>query len=126
MCLFRVTASVTLITAIMFFGSVVMWVGVPLGWLYIGSIVKTESDSLSLSILVMMAGALTSITLLVKLLNRLNEAYQNNAETRLGERPHVSPLEPVLVVSAGCAIVVFSIWFFVFAGASPAPLNLSI
>lgn len=126
MGLFRVTASVTLITAIMFVGSVVMWVGVPLGWLYVGSIVKTESDSLSLAILVMMAGALASIALLVKLLNRLNEAYQANAEARLGERPHVSPLEPVLVVSAGCAIVVFSIWFFIFAGASPAPLNLSI
>jgi hypothetical protein len=35
-------------------------------------------------------------------------------------------LENVLVVSAGVTLVVFVIWFFIFAGASPVPLGIQI
>ena len=35
-----------------------------------------------------------------------------------------SALEVILVSSAGLALVGFGIWFFLFAGASPLPLNI--
>jgi hypothetical protein len=36
-----------------------------------------------------------------------------------------SALEVILVSSAGIGVVAFGIWFFLFAGTSPVPLNIS-
>jgi hypothetical protein len=35
-------------------------------------------------------------------------------------------LEGVLVVSAGISLAAFTIWFFLFAGAAPAPVGIQI
>jgi hypothetical protein len=114
-------ASAALVLA-MLLGCLVLWVGVPLGWLWIGSQVQ-GSGSLGTALAVTMAGIIVSIVVLVAILARLNRVHaellaRNNRSQRS------SALEVILVSSAGIAVVGFGIWFFLFAGASPVPLNI--
>jgi len=109
----------------MVIGSLVLWVGVPIGWLWVGSQVQAESGSVGTAIGVMLAGVLVSVVLLAALLVRLNR-WQLGLRERAGQPPpEHSLLELVLVVTAGVAVVAFGIWFFVVAGPGPslAPSN---
>ena len=107
---------------LMLAGCLLLWVGVPVGWLWIGSQVQSSS-SLGTALMVTMFGTLVSIVLLVFVLGRLNRWHTELNERR--DRPlRSSALEVILVSSAGLAIVGFGIWFFGFAGASPVPLNI--
>jgi hypothetical protein len=116
-----VPASAALVL-LMLAGCLFLWVGVPLGWLWIGSQVQ-GSASLGTALMVTMLGILVSIVVLVAGLSWLNRWHAELLERR--NRPlNSSALEVILVSSAGLAIVGFGIWFFGFAGASPLPLNI--
>ena len=107
---------------LMLVGCLMLWVGVPLGWLWIGSQVQS-SASLGTALMVTMLGILVSIFVLVSILSWLNRRHAALLERR--DRPQRSTaLEVILVSSAGIAIVGFGIWFFGFANASPLPLNI--
>ncbi len=107
---------------LMLVGCLCLWVGVPLGWLWIGSQVQS-SASLGTALMVTMLGSMVSIVALVGGLGWLNRRHVELLERR--NRPAgASALEVILVSSAGIAIVGFGIWFFGFAGASPLPLNI--
>ena len=94
----------------------------PLGWLWIGSQVQ-GSGSLGTALMVTMVGIVASIVVLVFVLSWLNRRHAELLERR--QRPmRSSALEVILVSSAGLAMVGFGIWFFLFAGASPLPLNI--
>ncbi len=110
------------LVGLMLIGCLLLWVGVPLAWLWIGSQVQSSS-SLGTALMVTMFGILVSIMLLVTVLGRLNRWHANLHERR-GEPLNSSALEVILVSSAGIAVVGFGIWFFGFAGASPLPLNI--
>ena len=114
-------ASVALVL-LMLIGCLLLWVGVPLGWLWIGSQVQSSS-SLGTALMVTMFGILLSIVALVVVLSRLNRWHAELHERR--DKPlRASALEVILVSSAGIAVVGFGIWFFGFAGTSPLPLNI--
>jgi hypothetical protein len=100
----------------MFVIGMAMWVGVPFGWLYIGSQIKASSNSLGLALAVMGVGALATVVGLVKILGMLNRSWLDSYERLNDRRPHRSPLEPILVISAFIALAVFGIWFAFFAG----------
>ncbi|HEY8001773.1 MAG TPA: hypothetical protein VID76_07540 [Solirubrobacterales bacterium] len=107
---------------LMLAGCLLLWVGIPLGWLWIGSQVQS-SASLGTALMVTMLGILISIVVLVTVLSWLNRRHAELLERRnkpLGS----SALEVILVSSAGLAMVGFGIWFFGFAGTSPLPLNI--
>ncbi len=107
---------------LMLAGCLLLWVGVPIGWLWIGSQVQSTS-TLGTALMVTMFGTLVSIVILVFILGRLNRWHAELNERR--DRPlRSSALEVILVSSAGLAVVGFGIWFFGFAGASPVPLNI--
>lgn len=107
---------------LMLVGCLFLWVGVPLGWLWIGSQVQ-GSASLGTALMVTMFGILVSIVLTVFVLGRLNSWHAELLERR--NKPlQSSALEVILVSSAGIAMVGFGIWFFGFAGTSPLPLNI--
>jgi hypothetical protein len=108
----------------MFAGALVLWVGVPLGWLYVGSQVQAETDSLGTALAVMFVGALASIAAIVWVLLRLNQRHEEVREARGLETYGQTPLEAVMSISAGIAIVGFAGWFFLFSGSSPLPTNL--
>ena len=108
---------------IMLAGCLVLWVGVPLGWLWIGSQVQA-SASLGTALMVTMLGIMVSVVAVVLALgwlNRLHLALQERRNRPLGRS---SALEVILVSSGGMAVLLFAIWFFLFAGASPVPLNI--
>ena len=122
--LFAGPASAALVL-LMLAGCLFLWVGIPLGWLWIGSQVQS-SVSLGIALLVTMARITVTIIAVVLGLTRLNHLHGELRERRGGEAaaPGASALEVILVSSAGIAVVGFGIWFFLFAGASPMPLNI--
>ena len=114
-----------LVVSMMIIGSLVLWAGVPLGWLWIGSQVQAETGSVGSAIAVMLAGVVVSVLLLARLLLSLSRWHEHLRE-RSGKGPAQTPLlEMVLVVTAAVAVVAFGIWFFIFTGPGPslAPTN---
>ena len=102
----------------------VLWVGVPFGWLWVGSQVEAETDSIGLALLVMAVGVGVSIAALLRLLGWLNLQHIHARERRGLETYGNVTLEAIMVTSAGFALVSFCIWFFLFSGTSPVPVNL--
>jgi hypothetical protein len=111
---------------IMFVGSLGLWLGTPLLWLWVGSQVEGGTSSLSLALLVMAVGVLVTVWLAAKLLVRLSEAYRANTVARGMPDPGHRVLESVLIGAAGLAILVFGVWFLLFAGAGPVPLGMNL
>jgi hypothetical protein len=115
-----------LVLMIMFIGSLGLWLGTPLLWLWIGSQVQGRTDSLGAALAVMLVGAPVTIALLATLLGKLSITYRQNRLARgLGDPGHLV-LESVLVVSAAVCLVGFLAWFLLFAGASPVPLGIQL
>lgn len=109
---------------IMLGGGVVLWVGVPLGWLYIGSQVQASTDSVGTALAVMMLGVLVSIAVIMVALGWLNRKHCELREARGLEDHGQTALEGVMSVSAALALFSFAAWFFLFSGSSPLPTGL--
>jgi heme/copper-type cytochrome/quinol oxidase subunit 2 len=116
----RIGASGLLLLLIMVVGSLVLWVGVPAGWLWIGSQIQGETGDIGAAILVMMVGVLVSVLAIVMVLVRLNRVHEHMREARGLPVEDYSVLERVLVVTAGIALVAFTVWFLGFAGPGPS------
>jgi hypothetical protein len=124
--LLRTGTGAILVIAIMFIGSIVLWVGTPLAWLWVASQIQGATQSLGVALLAAFVGVLATVTALGSLLARLSDVYRANCVSRgLSDPGHVV-LEGVLVVSAGVTLVVFGIWFLFFAGASPVPIGIHV
>ncbi len=120
---------------LMALGSVVMWLGVPLGLIYLASkLADTPNPSMG-PYLVVIVGLPIGMALIGKGLGWLNRLHTRltgaevdeyrpgwtksmRAERTTSRRGGV--LDKVMIVSVGIALVVFAVWFFGFAG-SPLP-----
>jgi hypothetical protein len=119
-------AGAVLVVAIMVIGSIVLWAGTPLAWLWIGSQIQGATQSIGAALAAAFVGVIATILVLASLLARLSDLYRANRVARgRGDPGHVV-LESVLVVSAGISLAAFTIWFFLFAGAAPAPIGIQI
>jgi hypothetical protein len=133
MSLSRRAMAIALI-ALMAIGSVMLWLGIPFGWIWLAShIQKGQQPSMGPYLLVMF-GIPVSMVAMGRLLTRLNRKYGavtgTAAEVRFrppwmrslrGERESTRPrtiLDVVMVASVAAALVAFAIWFFAFAGSS--------
>jgi hypothetical protein len=124
--LLRTGVGATLVLLIMVIGSLVLWVGTPLLWLWVGSQVQGATASLGTALGVSFIGVVATIMLLAGVLAKLSNVYQANRRARgLDDTGHYV-LETVLVVSAGITLAAFIVWFFLFAGASPVPVGIQI
>jgi hypothetical protein len=110
--------------ALMLAGCLFLWVGVPVVWLWVGSQVQA-SQPLGTALMVAMVGAVGTIIGLSVGLAWINRKHVELREARGLPVGESSPLEVMLVVSAGFAVVGFAVWFLAFSGSSPVPLNLS-
>ena len=119
-------AGAVLVIAIMVIGSIVLWAGTPLAWLWVGAQIQGATQSLGTALAAAFVGVIVSILLLASLLARLSDLYRANRVARGLEDPGHVMLEGVLVVSATVALAAFTIWFFLFAGAAPAPVGIQI
>jgi hypothetical protein len=112
-------ASALLTGVIMVGASLLLWIGVPAGWLWIGSQVQGSTGNVGSAIAVMLIGAIASIVALAWVLGCLNRVHEHLRAQRGAEQTGPPLLEVVLVVTAAIALVGFAIWFFVFAGPGP-------
>jgi hypothetical protein len=120
---------------LMVIGSVVLWIGIPIGWLWLGSQIASESQQSSLgAYLLVLGGIAVSMFVVGKLLWRLNNVYGRitgqDPQVRVrmpwhrsmrgdeDSRPPRNVLDVVMVASVGAALLVMAIWFFLFAGSS--------
>ncbi len=115
-------------------GSIVMWLGVPLGLVYAASqIADSGAPSLGPYLLVFI-GLPVGMAVMAKLLSALDRAHQRLTRSA-DDRPQQAPwmrslrgergstrkrgvLDTVMIVSVGLAVAGFAIWFFGFAGSS--------
>jgi hypothetical protein len=106
-------------------GSLMLWVGVPAGWLWLASqITESESAHLALGI-VGMPVAIILFAIVLVWINRLymrvvwsrGPPLPEELETGEGDEIRVprGPLEPLLVVSLVLSVFALFVWFFVFA-----------
>lgn len=121
----RAGAGALVLISMMLLGGLVLWVGIPLAWLYVGGQVHGSGASVGTALLVMAVGVAISIAALIPVLVWLNRKYGDVREARGLEPLGNVALEGVLAASAGIALIAFAIWFLLFAGTSPVPLNLS-
>ena len=128
-----VTRPIALVlVAMMAVGSVILWIGIPVGWVWVASqTVKTSQPSLGPYLLVLFAVPI-SMWVWGKLLFRMNGVYSRltgrtyEVRTQLpwhksmrGERGSGRPttvLDIVMIVSVSIALAAFGVWFFIFAG----------
>jgi hypothetical protein len=119
---------------VMAVGSVFLWIGIPVGWIYLVSrMVDSSQPSLGPYVLLIFAIPIT-MAIAGKLLFGLDHVYARvtgqDSEVRFrapwlksmrGERNvarRLTVLEMTMVVSVSIAVVGFAIWFFGFAGSS--------
>ncbi len=124
--LLRTGVGAVLVVLIMFIGSLVLWIGTPLLWLWVGSQIQGATSSLGAALGAMFFGVIATIAVLASILAKLSNVYRANCRARgMGDPGHLV-LEGVLVVSAGVTIAGFVVWFFFFAGTSPVPVGIQI
>ena len=122
-----------MLVALMAIGSVVMWLGVPIGLIYLASkLADTPNPSMGPYLLVLI-GLPVGMAVVGKGLGALNRAHirltgaevdeyrpgwtrSMRGERRVDRRGGV--LDRVMIISVLVAAVVFAVWFFGFAGSS--------
>jgi hypothetical protein len=116
----RAGASGLLVLLMMLGAGLVLWIGVPLGWLYVGSQVQGATDSIGTAILVMLVGVVVSIVAVVPILGWLNRKHLELRAARGLDTHGQTALEAVMTVSVVVAVIAFVIWFFVIVGPGPS------
>ena len=126
----------TLIIVLMVFASLMLWIGIPLGWLIIGSHTVSSSQPSMGPYMLVFFGIVVSVIITARIISKLNKAYErvsgNEGKVRIqlpwlksmrGDRedPHAhdrSVLDVVMVASVALAGAIAGVWFIFFAGSS--------
>jgi hypothetical protein len=127
-------ALAAVLIALMAIGSILLWLGIPVGWLYLVSRLVSSSQPSMGPYVLLLLGIPASMVVVGKGLSRLNRAYGSlmgtAPTTRVrsswmksmrGERDSGRPrsvLDVVMVWSVALALLCFGVWFFAFAGSS--------
>ena len=120
--------------ALMAIGSVVMWIGVPVGLIYLASrLVDSSKPSMGPYVLILV-GLVVGMMAVGKLLGALDRyhgrvtglddgkpeqaAWMKSMRGDRERKRRRSVLDSVMIISVGVALLLFGIWFFAFAGSS--------
>ncbi len=122
-----------LLVLLMAIGSIVMWIGVPLGLIYAASQLAGSSRPSAGPYLLILVGLPIGMAIVGKLLGMLDRLH-GRLTGRREERHRASwlrsmraertstreggVLDTVMIVSVALAVVAFAVWFFAFAGSS--------
>jgi hypothetical protein len=109
------------LVALMFLGSLGLWVGIPLLWLWIGGRVQGATGSLGAAVAVAMLGVVVSLAVIVPVLGWLNDKHRELRMARGHDDTGPLVLEAVVATSAGVALVIFLGWLLFFSGFAPFP-----
>ena len=120
--------------ALMAIGSVVMWLGVPIGLIYLASrLADSTTPSMGPYVLILV-GLPVGMIVVGKLLGALDRyhgritglddgkptqaAWMKSMRGERERKRRRSVLDSVMIISVGVALLLFGIWFFAFAGSS--------
>jgi hypothetical protein len=122
------------LVALMALGSVLMWLGVPVGLIYVASKVSGSSSPTLGPILLILLGLPIGMAIIGKGLGWLDRRHQAITGTadegrRIApwlksmrgdreDRHHGGVLDKVMIISVAVALLLFAVWFFGFAGSS--------
>jgi hypothetical protein len=120
--------------ALMAIGSILLWLGIPVGVIYgVSRLAKSSQPSMGLYVLVLI-GIPALMVIVGKGLSKLNRVYADvmgsahservtlpwhrsmRGERDAGHRTTV--LDVVMILSVGLALLAFGAWFFLIAGSS--------
>jgi hypothetical protein len=123
-----------LLVLLMAVGSVVMWIGVPLGLIYLASRIAGSSNPSAGPYVLVLVGLPIGMAIVGKCLGALDRAHtrltgrgddtrrpapwMRSMRAERGSTRRGGVLDRVMIGSVGLAIVAFGIWFFAFAGSS--------
>jgi hypothetical protein len=107
-----------LLAAALFVACLGLWVGMPLLWLYLGSLVQSATENVGAAIGAMIFGVTLTIILMIPLLAALTRAYQRARVARGLEDTGAFPLEAAMTCAAILAIAATAIWFLFGGGAT--------
>jgi multisubunit Na+/H+ antiporter MnhB subunit len=129
-------ATAALIVAAMTVAAFTLWVGIPLGWLWIGSQLVDSSQPSMGPYMVVVVGIVASVVVDAMIISRLNRRYErvvgSSGPVRVQlpwlksmrgerERPReISVLDAIMVGTVAVAGLVLLLWFVFLAG-SPLP-----
>ena len=115
-------------------GSVIMWIGVPLGLIYIASQLASSSNPTAGPYVLVLVGLPIGMALVGKCLGILDRAHARlTGRVDTTRRPatwmrsmraervstrRAGVLDRVMIASVALAILAFAVWFFGFAGSS--------
>ena len=77
--LLRSGTGALLVVAIMFIGSLGLWVGTPLLWLWVGSQIQGATQSLGTALAAAFFGVVLTVAVVASLLSRLSDVYRPTA-----------------------------------------------
>jgi hypothetical protein len=123
-----------LLILLMAAGSVILWIGIPVGWLYLASqLVSSSQPTLGPYVLVIV-GIPVTMAIFGRFLFKLDRLFERvtGRESVTEFRPpwlksmraeressrKLTVLEGVMIVSVSFALFAFGVWFVVFAGSS--------
>ena len=120
--------------ALMAIGSVVMWIGVPVGLIYLASRLADSSKPSMGPYVLILVGLVVGMMAVGKLLGALDRyhgrvtglddgkpqqaAWMKSMRGDRERKRRRSVLDSVMIISVGVALLLFGIWFFAFAGSS--------
>jgi hypothetical protein len=127
-------ALAAVIVVLMAVAAMFLWVGIPLGWLWIGSQLVDSSQPSMGPYMVVVVGIIASVVVDALIISRLNRQYErvtgSSGQVRVqlpwlksmrGEREgprEFSVLDVVMVGTVTLAALTAGVWFFFFAGSS--------
>ena len=122
------------LVALMVLGSLMLWIGNPAIWLWLGSRLQSSTQPSLGPYVAVFVGLVISSVATFLLLARLNATYGRVTHTTPAVRVRlpwhrglrsenegrvpVSVLDVVMAISVGTALIAFAIWFLFFAGSS--------
>ena len=120
--------------ALMAIGSVVMWIGVPVGLIYLASRLADSSKPSMGPYVLILVGLPVGMMAVGKLLGALDRyhgrvtglddgkpqqaAWMKSMRGDRERKRRRSVLDSVMMISVGVALLLFGVWFFAFAGSS--------
>ena len=120
--------------ALMAIGSVVMWLGVPIGLIYLASHIAESSKPSMGPYVLILVGLPVGMIAVGKLLGALDRyhgritglddgkpqqaAWMKSMRGDRERKRRRSVLDSVMIISVGVALLLFGVWFFAFAGSS--------